>query len=1254
MKPSDFKIGGRLTAGFCLLLLLSLLIGGLGYYQARHLSAITEQMYSHPFTVNTALRDSRRQAQRIETILADLDPGTPQATVELHQREIAESARKVREYLDVVETRYLGDKGDVARAKAALNNLTVRIDEALAVHLLDKDPGAQAKAVTRARQHVREFIATLQTMVDYAENRAKAFHREAEDERAAAARSMAILLTCALLVAALVAWLTTRSIILPLGQVVARIKDVAVGDFGENLAMRRGDEIGELADAFREMRAGLKDKVSTAQAVAEGDLSREVVPAGKRDALGLALVRMIRSLRQASEASARNDWFKTGKNELARLLSGEPDLRTLADRVAGYLVPYLNAQVGALFVLGKNETLFLTGSYAYTMRNGVPGSFRLGQGLVGQAAHTGKTICVTELPEDYVRVSSGLGEAQPRNLVVLPLAHEGKIRGVLELGSLEAFSETKLDFLAAVADSVGQAIATVENQERLRELLEQTQFQTETLQSQQEELRSVNEELEQQAQALRTSEEELRQQQEELQAANEELSEKNEYLERQRAEIGLKNMELENTRLGLEQKARELEVSSRYKSEFLANMSHELRTPLNSLLLLSRNLMDNAGGNLTPDQVEYARIIFRSGGDLLSLINEILDLSKIEAGKMTLNVEDVSLAELAADMTSAFKPMIDEKGLALAVGIDEDLPESLRTDLQRTEQILRNLLSNAVKFCDRGSIGIRFHRPAPDWREARDALAPDLALAVSVSDTGVGIPEDKHLEIFEAFQQADGGTARKYGGTGLGLTISRELAHLLGGDIRMQSAPGQGSTFTLILPLEISAATADRPSMGFPVAPAEPVSPSVSPSVSPPGTLPGTGHATWQAPRHHAAIPDDRDSLDEGEPSILIIEDDPDFAKVLADQCRAKGLKVLVAGSGEDGLELARRIPPGGIILDIKLPGMNGWQVLDELKHDPALRHIPVHVMSGVEAAQDALRRGAVGFLSKPANRESLDEAFSRMEDVMLKKIKDLLLVEDDPDLRRGVIDLIADPGLNIVEAVDGDQALALMRERRFDCMILDLGLPDMSGFELLERLETELGAAKPPVIVYTGRELSRDEERTLRAHADSIIIKGARSEERLIDETALFLHQMVKTLPVRKRDTIMHLYDKDAVFKECTVLLVDDDMRNLFALSQVLQAKGLTAIKAEDGQKALDVLASGAKVDLVLMDIMMPGMDGYETIGRIRAQKRFKSLPIIALTAKAMLADREKCMQAGASDYLSKPVDVDRLMSVMRVWLYK
>ena len=1238
MKPSDSKIGTRLVAGFGLMLVLGLVIGLAGYFQARHLSDLTEQLYTHPFTVNTALRDIRGQARDIDAILDDLTPGSPAASVELKQTEILKAEERIRELFVVVAGSFLGDKNDIVRAQVSFREWIASINEATATHMERRSPEEQARAVAKARQQVGDFRSKIQTMIDFAVLRAKAFHEEAQRERETSAWFLALMVGVSLLAAAGVAVLTTRSIVLPLGQVVARLKDVAAGDFGQDLEMCRKDEIGELADAFRDMRASLQDKMTTAQAVALGDLSRDMASSGERDALGQALSHMITALRQASEANAWNDWLKTGKNELGLLLSGELDLRTLADRVAGFLVPYLNAQVGALFVLGPDKTLTLTGSYAFTMRKGLSDSFLLGQGLVGQAALEGKPISVTQLPEDYIRVNSALGEAQPRNIVVVPLLHEGRVKGALEIGSFEEISGGKLDFLMSVSEAIGLAIATVENQVRLRALLEQTQVQAETLQSQQEELRSVNEELEQQAQALRTSEEELRQQQEELQAANEELSEKNEYLERQRAEIGLKNMELENIRLGLEQKARELEVSSRYKSEFLANMSHELRTPLNSLLLLSRSLMDNAGGNLNADQVEYARIIFRSGNDLLSLINEILDLSKIEAGKMALNLEEVSLSDLADTLTAAFRPMIDEKGLTLAVGIDEGLPESIQTDLQRTEQILRNLLSNAVKFCDHGGISLRFHRPEPGWKPGRSGFDPDQALAVSVTDTGVGIPEDKHLEIFEAFQQVDGGTARKYGGTGLGLTISRELAHLLGGDILLQSAPGQGSTFTLILPFTVQAPT-----------PAPAQGPGESPAAQPAGAP-----TPPRPPRQLAAIHDDRASLREGEPSIMIIEDDADFAQTLAAECHAKGFQVLAAASGEEGLELARQVLPGGIILDIKLPGMNGWQVLDELKHDPGLRHIPVHVMSGVESGRDSLRRGAMGFLSKPANRESLDQALARMEEVMSKKIKDLLLVEDDDALRRGVTDLIKDPGLNIVEAVTGSQALELLKARRFDCMILDLGLPDMNGFQLLERMEAEEGAALPPVIVYTGRELTRDEERTLRAHADSIIIKGVRSEERLIDETALFLHQMVKALPVRKRETIMHLYDKDAVFQDCTVLLVDDDMRNLFALAQVLQAKGLHVIKAEDGQKALEALASAPKVDLVLMDIMMPGMDGYEATRAIRAQKRYKSLPIIALTAKAMLADREKCMQAGASDYLSKPVDLDRLLSVMRVWLYK
>lgn len=1186
-----------------------------------------------PLCREHGLRDLRRQIHVIDGALADLDPGISDLALEAKMSDIEDGEEHIRAYFQVVDERYLGDKNELRRARESFKEWRALIGHVFAAHADNLDPGAQLKSVAEARRHGKEFLAELQVMIDFAGNKAREYNAEALADRDASFMFMGWLLAFTLLSAIGTAALISRSITVPLRLVVKRITDVAGGDLGEPLDMTRRDETGELARAFMSLRAGLEDKILAARAVAAGDLSLEVAVAGEKDALGGALVRMIQALRTSSKANAANDWVKTGGNELSARLTGEMDMSALANGVISFLAPYLNAQIGAFYVQGDDGVLTLVGGYAFTKRKELSESFRPGQGLVGQAALEGKPISLTRLPEDYIRVHSALGDAQPKNLLLVPLPHEGRVKGVLELGAFEEFTDIQMEFLASASGNIGLAIFTVENQTRLRELLEQTQVQAQTLLTQQEELRSTNEELERQTQVLRASEEELRQQQEELQAANEELAEKNDYLERQKAEISLKNVELDNIRRGLEQKAKELELSSRYKSEFLANMSHELRTPLNSLLLLSRNLMDNPEGNLTADQTEYARIIFRSGNDLLALINEILSLSKIEAGKMTLNVDEASLADLATSLTWVFKPMTDDKGLTFSVDIDENLPKSLRTDVQRVEQILRNLLSSAVKFCDQGGVSVRFHRPAADWKPLHSGLLPDEALAVTVTDTGIGIPRDKHLEIFEAFQQAEGGTARKYGGTGLGLTISRELAHLLGGEIQLRSQPGEGASFTLILPLTGPAEADEKQEKS--------------------GEKPTAAKNASQGSAP-VSIPDDRANLRENDPSILIIEDDADFAKVLADQCHAKGFQVLAASTGEEGLELARSAPPTAIILDIRLPGMNGWQALDELKRDPALRHIPVHIMSGAEGDMDALRRGAVGFLSKPVSREGLEQAFERIENVLSKKIKDLLLVEDDENLRRGLFDLIRDPGVNVVEAESGRQAIDLLKERRFDCVILDLGLPDMSGFDVLEGLDAAMQASLPPVIVYTGRELSREEERRLQTHADSIIIKGVRSEERLIDETSLFLHQMVKSMPARKQDALKRLYDKEAIFKDRTVLLVDDDMRNLFALSQALQGKGMSAVKAEDGQQALAALQREPKVDLVLMDIMMPGMDGYETIRRIRAQKRFQSLPIIAVTAKAMPQDREKCIEAGASDYLSKPVDLDRLLSLMRVWLHK
>ncbi|WP_243311053.1 response regulator [Fundidesulfovibrio agrisoli] len=1236
MKLSDLGIGTRLRAGFGLITLITALVGLFAIYQAQSLSTLTSDLYDHPYTVTNAMRDIRGHIRMVETILADMDPGVSPSKLDQFSRQLRDAEKNIRELFLLVHERFLGNQADIAVAEASFNEWCVLIDKAQEAHR-DKLPEAtQREAVRAARDHTLQLIHKTQAMIDFATNKAAEFNKKAAETGTRAIYFLAACILLACLCGMLVARYITGTIVPPLKLVTQRLTQISRGDLGEELTYHSGDEVGQLADAFRFKRGNLNAKIRLAESITAGDFSSADDTPDSSDALGTALVRMSAALRKAAEASTYSSWVKTGRNNLGALLAGEHDLRELSDSVTSFLAKYMGAQIGALYILADGS-LRLTGSYAFTMRKDLADGFALGQGLVGQAALERQVISLANVPEGYIRINSALGDAQPRNIVVVPIMHDGQVKGVLELGSLEEIAGNRLEFLRVACDAVGVAINTVESQDRQRALLEQTQLQAEKLQIQQEELQASNEELEQQANALRSSEEELRQQQEEMSAINDELAGKNSSLELQRAELGLKNVELDNIRKGLELKASELEQTTRYKSEFLANMSHELRTPLNSLLLLSRSLMENQRGNMEADQVEYASIIHRSGNDLLALINEILDLSKIEAGRMTITPQDISLAELGQVMMAGFKPLAEEKGLALALETAPHLTQVIRTDRQRLEQIIRNLLSNAVKFCDTGTVTLSFRKPTPAECAGLGGLGPERALAISVTDTGVGIPQEKQQEIFEAFRQLEGGTDRRFGGTGLGLTISRELARLLGGELKLVSSPGQGSTFTLVIPahLEISAQEAPRLESAATARPKAPEARACEPAE--------------QAP----SLPDDRDADPGDEAFILIVEDDLAFAGVLMDQCRAKGLLVLHAPTGEDGIALARTLPVGGIVLDIRLPGMNGWQVLEELKQDPSLRHIPVHVMSAEEGNLDAMRRGAVGFLGKPASRESLDAALEQLEGIMSKKVKDLLVVEDNVALRKGVCSLLSDASIRIREVETGEQALEALRQRDYDCMILDLGLPDMTGFELLDRLGANKGGHIPPVIVYTGRELTKEEESALRGHAESIIIKGVKSEERLIDETTLFLHQMVKSMPPKKRELIATLYDKDKALRGKTILLVDDDMRNLFALSHVLREHGLNVLKAEDGRKALETLQSGQEVDLVLLDIMMPVMDGYETLAAMRQIPSLAEMPVIALTAKAMLEDRERCIAAGANDYLSKPVDLDRLLSKLRVWLY-
>ena len=954
----------------------------------------------------------------------------------------------------------------------------------------------------------------------------------------------------------------------------------------------------------------------------------------------------------------RQSWIKTGLSELSDCMRGDLTTSDLCLQVIRYLANYTNAQIGAFFVYeSETEMLRLMGSFAYEMRKDLSGQFRLGQGLVGQAALEKQLISITDLPENYVHIHSGLGETLPRNSVVVPVIYEDSLKGVIELASLQYFSEEALELLRLAAESVAVSLLTAESASQTRELLEQTQEQARTLQIQQEELQQTNEELEEQTQQLQASEGQLREQQEELRQTNDELEERSQMLEQQKVEIESKNTDLEKARVDLAKRAEDLAVASKYKSEFLANMSHELRTPLNSLLLLSRVLSDNKDGNLNEKQVEAANVIYNSGNDLLVIINDILDLSKVEAGRVEVQMGDVMLREVTESMTALYRHVADEKGLKFIVELSPDIPDVFISDRHRLGQILRNLLSNAFKFTHQGQVTLRVDRPGNQVDLSHCGLDPARSLAFSVQDTGIGIAPEKQVAVWEAFQQADGSTSREYGGTGLGLTITRELVRLLGGEVQLISQPGAGSTFTLFLPCE----GVDGDHGSKTAAPA--AQPTTAARLS-------QGHSARKKARQAKAasqgqgqsdlqrVQDDGDDIGKQEQYILIVEDDPQFAKILGDLCREMNIKFIAKVSAEEALDLARTHPPVAVLLDMHLAGeADGWVVLEHFKQDFETMHIPVHVISSDDRDVGLLRRGAVGVLSKPVTSEQLTQMSDLLRRTMGKPIKDVLVVEDDTGLRTAIGQLLTAEDVRITPVSSGTQGLAELKTNKYDLVVLDLGLPDMSGQQMLAQLEgmdAEFGISPPPVIIYTGRDLTREEHDQLQRYSDSIIIKGVRSEERLVADASVFLHRMAANIPETQRKMMLSLHDRDSMFSDRCVLLVDDDIRNIYALSGVLEDRGLQVIAARNGQEALTALDQNPAINLVLMDIMMPIMNGFEAMEKIRQQAAFRTLPIIALTAKAMKEDREKCMQAGASDYLTKPVNVDRLLSIMRVWLYQ
>ena len=989
----------------------------------------------------------------------------------------------------------------------------------------------------------------------------------------------------------------------------------------------------------------LENKLLAARKLAseEDSLNFSTVFIGLLIVIGIVLIIVffiistnLRRLDKAKQESADRNWILTANFKLNEKIRGEQSETELSHSIINQLCSYLNMQIGAIYLL-DNGRLNLAGSYAFNLPDQETNAIQLGEGLVGQAAVEKKIILFTDVPDDYIRISSALGNAIPKNLIILPLLQEDMLKGVIEIGSVKEFSALQMEFLTNTGENIAIAISAAQSRRRLKDFLEETQRQAEELEVQQEELKQSNEELLEKTWLLEKSESFLTVQQEELQQTNEELEEKANLLEEQKEQ-------LENAKMDIEQKAHELTVSGKYKSEFLANMSHELRTPLNSILILSQLISENKRKSLSEKEVEYAKNVYNSGTDLLTLINEILDLSKVESGKMELEIEDVKFTEIVADITAMFSEVAKNKSIELVFKLNEKkLKNTIETDKLRLEQIVRNLLSNAFKFTGtNGKVVLSFDKvPASGlvFKNKKLLNAADV-VSIAVTDTGIGIAGDKFGIIFEAFQQADGSTKRTYGGTGLGLSISRELANALGGEILLQSEEGKGSTFTLYLPLKFDASIVD---------PAEPGT-SVIATYS--ETAEKNRNEEKRIYAEDDAI-DDRYGLQSGDKIVLIMEDDRVYAEVLLAFARERSFKGIIAYEGNTGLSYARFYKPDAILLDMKLPVVEGADVLKQLKKDPDLRHIPVMVISGYDKKREGMELGAFDFLQKPVSKNNLQHAFDKIGDFINKKLKKLLIVEDNEMQNIAIRELIGNGDVKCYSAHSGSDAYEMILNENFDCMIVDLGLPDMTGFDLMQKIKDNNDLRKLPIIVYTGKDLSKEERNRLNNLAHTVILKTVDSNERLLDETTLFLHRVESHLPKEKQHIIRKLHKTDEVLRNKKVLIVDDDIRNIYALTNAFEENGLICLTAENGKIAMQMLAGQQGIDLVLMDVMMPEMDGYEATKEIRKISKFSKLPVIALTAKAMKGDREKCLDAGMSDYITKPVNIEQLLSLMRVWLY-
>ncbi|OAX50984.1 response regulator [Paenibacillus sp. AD87] len=1237
------KIRNKLLIGFTALMAIMIVLTFVSYERLNSSNKQIDQMYQERYLKVRYTSAARGEVNDIAKVLANLLLN-PNNSISAADGDLKEMQKKGEGYLEEVR-----DRADSAPEHQLVDRVNTAWEayNAYAERQVSLMSQNRAEDANNYRNSIglavqKEAVDSLNALSRYQDQE---IDTEIKDANAAYMRAVQI--TVAIMIAGLLLALGVIMWVLPSITRGLNTVSMMITSFGKGryrtirrIQVKSTDEIGQIASVFKDVSNDLEEKLEVEKAYLQ--------------------------------AQQDQNWMSSNIARVPELLRGIGSIRQISQMFISEFTPVLGAQLGVVYLIDEEkhpDELRRYGAYAFEENEDVGKEvYRIGEGLIGQAALDMTPIILEKTPEDYVNIGSATGSSRASGVMIYPVVFEDELIGVVELASFEGFTNLHTQLFSQLIMNLGVILNNVRRRLRVEELLresqaltEELQVQSEELQTQQEELRRSNENLEEQTGALKRSEELLQRQQEELEHFNTELIAKTRALEEQVREVEEKNDEIEKTKTQLEQQAMQLSMTSKYKSEFLANMSHELRTPLNSLLILSQLLSENKDGNLSVKQQEYAQTIYMSGADLLKMIDEILDLSKVDAGKMDINYETVRMEELTSFVQQNFGPMANKKELNLNIEFDSNLPEWVYTDSHRVKQILRNLLSNAFKFTNRGSVSLIGRKmkteELPGYLNTNQEY-----VGFTVKDTGIGIPSDKTDLIFEAFQQVDGTTSRKYGGTGLGLSISRELARLLGGAIQVESSEGVGSSFTLFLPdnheeevqVDDAAREAATASQIENFGRDSQTMHSGRQTVLTPDT---ESISIMELPQSDSPVPvqleDDQENLLEGDKILLIIEDDVNFAHILMDMARGRGFKAIVALQGDIGLEMARQYLPDAIILDIQLPVMDGWAILGELKSSSATRHIPVHVISVIDDMKQGLMMGAIAYLKKPSSKDSLDKAFSHIESYTENQLKRLLIVEDDEIQRKAIIELIGHDDVAITAVSTGSEALNELHSQRYDCMVLDLMLTDMTGFELLDQIRDDQYLNDLPIIIYTGKELDSKEEMKLRKYAESIIIKDVKSPERLLDETTLFLHRVEANLPEDKRRILQKLHNKETLFEGKKILLVDDDIRNVFALSSVLEGYRMDVTFAENGREALEILDKNPEIDLVLMDMMMPEMDGYEAMTRIRQIPKFEKLPIIALTAKAMKEDRGKCIEAGASDYVKKPIQTDQLLSLMRVWLY-